>query len=166
MSKEPELPPVRVREAVPADLPAIRGMISTAGLPLDGFDDAAHVLVAEAGGLVVGTVALERHEDGSHGVFLLRSAAVAPAWRGRGVGAALTHAALDHVDAARAEVALLTETAVGYFARFGFSAVDRAALPTALRASPELRGACPASANALLRPVTGARRLGRPHRSP
>lgn len=153
MSAEPEAAPVRVRDAAPADLAVVRRLIATAGLPLDGLDDAAHVLVAEAGGRVVGTVALERHEAGSRPVFLLRSAAVDPTWQGRGVGTALTTAALERVDVARAEAALLTETAADYFPRFGFRAVDRAELPPALGASAELRGACPASAHALLRPV-------------
>jgi amino-acid N-acetyltransferase len=40
----------------------------------------------------------------------------------------------------------------GYFPRFGFRPVDRAALPAALATSAELRGACPASARSLLRP--------------
>jgi amino-acid N-acetyltransferase len=151
-----EVPPVLVREATPADLAAIRNLIAAAGLPLAGLDDAALVLVAAADGAVVGTVALERHGTGSDTVFLLRSAAVAPAWRGRGVGAELTAAALAHVDAAEAPVALLTETAAGYFPPFGFAAVPRDRLPAALAASAELQGACPASARALLRPAVAS----------
>lgn len=152
---DPEVPPATVRDAAPADLPAVRQLVTEAGLPLDGLEDAGHVLVAQAGDVVVGTVALERYGDEGAPVFLLRSAAVDPAWRGRGLGAALTGAALARVDADRAEVALLTETAAGYFPRFGFRLVDRAALPTGLAASAELRGACPESAHALLRPVAG-----------
>jgi amino-acid N-acetyltransferase len=146
--------PVRVREAGPEDRPAVRELIAAAGLPLDGLDDAAPVLVAVAGDLVVGTAALERHGGAPDPVFLLRSAAVDSSWRGRGIGAALTTVALAHVDADHAEVALLTETAAGYFTRFGFRAVERAALPAALGASAELRGACPASAQALVRPAS------------
>jgi amino-acid N-acetyltransferase len=144
---------VLVHEATPADLAAISDLIAAAGLPLAGLDDAALVLRAEEAGALVGTVALERHGTGDATAFLLRSAAVAPAWRGRGLGAALTAAALAHVDAAGAPVALLTETAAGYFPRFGFVPVDRERLPAALAASAELQGACPASARALLRPA-------------
>jgi len=151
-----EAPPVRVREAAPADLPAVHDLVAAAGLPLDGLDDAAHVLVAERAGGVVGVVALERHGNDGRPVFLLRSAAVDAAERERGIGAALVSAALALVDEARGEVALLTETAAGYFPRFGFAAVDRGALPAALAASAELRGACPASAHAFLRPITGS----------
>jgi amino-acid N-acetyltransferase len=153
MSADHDGPPVRVREAAPVDLAAVRTLVADAGLPLDGLDGAAVVLVAEAAGRVVGTVALERHGDGAGPVFLLRSAAVDPAWRGRGIGAALTAAAMDRVDAASAPAALLTETAGGYFPRFGFTAVGRTELPAALGASAQLRGACPTSAQALLRPA-------------
>jgi len=146
-----EGPSVVVREAAPADLPAVHALVAAAGLPLDGLAEAALVLVADAGGAVIGTVALERHGTGRDAAFLLRSAAVDPAWRNRRVGAALTTAALERVDADLAPVALLTETAHEWFPRFGFAAVDRAALPAALQASPELRGACPASARAMLR---------------
>ena len=149
-----EVPPVLVREATPADSAAIRELIAAAGLPLAGWVDAALVLVADAAGVLVGTVALERHGTGTGAAYLLRSAAVAPAWRGRDVGAALTTAALGHVDTTGAPVALLTETAPAYFARFGFADVDRDRLPVALTASAELQGACPASARALLRPPT------------
>ena len=150
-----EVPPVLVHEATPADLAATQDLIAAARLPLAGLEDAALVLVAAAAdGTVVGTVALERHGTGDDTAFLLRSAAVAPSWRGRGIGAELTAAALAHVDAAGAPVALLTETAAGYFPRFGFTAVPRDRLPTDLGASAELQGACPASARALLRPAS------------
>ena len=149
-----EVPPVLVREATPADLAPIHHLIAAAGLPLAGLDDAAHVWVAEVARTIVGTAALERHGTADAPTFLLRSAAVDPAWRGHGVGSALTAAALAHVDDAGAPVALLTETAAGYFPRFGFTAVARDRLPAALAASAELRGACPASAHALLRLFT------------
>jgi amino-acid N-acetyltransferase len=142
---------VTIRPAAAHDGAAVRAVIAAAGLPLDGLDDVALLLVAECDGAVVGTVALERYPAESGTVFLLRSAAVAPHLRGRGIGAALTAAALEQVDAERAPVALLTETAGGWFPRFGFLPVSRAELPEVLAASPELQGACPASARALLR---------------
>lgn len=143
---------VVVRRAAEADAPTVAALVSAAGLPLDGLDDVHAVLVAEDGDRVVGVAALERHGDGAHVAYLLRSVAVDGAARGGGIGAHLTQAALAHVDAEGAPVALLTETADGWFPRFGFVAVERADLPAALAASPELAGACPASARAMLRP--------------
>jgi amino-acid N-acetyltransferase len=146
------VPPVVVREAAPADLPAARRLVERAGLPVDGLDDAT-LLLAEADGRLVGTAALERHGHGAGTAFLLRS--VAAERRDRGVGTALTAAALRRVDAARAPVGLLTETAAAYFTRFGFEPVARDDLPPALAASAELRGACPSTAQAMLRPAAG-----------
>lgn len=80
------------------------------------------------------------------------------------MGAALVTAALATADAeagGTATVALLTETADGYFDRFGFTAVKRDTLPAALAASPELAGACADTARAYLRnsrPPSSARR--------
>lgn len=145
-----------VREAAPADLAVVRDLVSRAGLPVEGLTDAAVTLVADDG-TVVGAIALERHGTGRETVFLLRSAAVDPASRGRGIGALLTAAALERVDEGSAPVALLTETAEAYFPRFGFTLVDRAALPAVLHSSAELRGACPASARAMLRPAHPSR---------
>ena len=145
------VPHVTIRPVTPDDQDAARSLIAGAGLPLDGLDEAALLLVAEADGAVVGTIALERYPTADGPVFLLRSAAVAPEHRGGGIGAALTAAALERADAERAPVALLTETADGWFPRFGFRAVGRDELPEALAASAELRGACPETARALLR---------------
>jgi amino-acid N-acetyltransferase len=142
--------PVVVRAATPADLPAIRALLTSSGLPSDGLES-AEVLVAMAEVRLVGAVALERHGTSQDEAFLLRSAAVATTWRGRGVGAALTAAALERVDEAGAPVGLLTETAATYFPRFGFVPVERVRLPAALAASTQLQGGCPVSAQALLR---------------
>ena len=157
MSVPTGVPPVLVREAGPADLPAVRELLAAADLPLAGLDEAVVVLLAEVEGSVVGTIALERHGAGAAVAFLLRSAAVASACRGRGIGAALAAAALERIDQVGAPVALLTETAADYFARFGFRPIPRQRLPAALEASAELRGACPSSARALLRPARASR---------
>ncbi len=142
---------VRVREAHPEETPEVSRLVREAGLPLDGLEGATLVLVAESQGELVGTIALEEHGSGEGLAYLLRSAAVTPTWRRRGVGRALTWAALAHVDSAGAPAALLTETADGYFTAFGFEPVARDQLPAALMASPQLSGACPISAHALLR---------------
>ncbi len=148
--------PVSVCDADPVDMADVIELVRNARLPLDGLRDAAVILVAKVEGRVVGTVALERHGSGTQLAFLLRSAVVDPAWRGQGIGAALTSAALENVDAAGAQVGLLTETAERYFLRFGFVPVSRGDLPAVLKGSPELRDACPASAHTLLRAPVGA----------
>jgi amino-acid N-acetyltransferase len=124
-------------------------LVTAAGLPTAGLAQAWRTWVAVDRDQLVGTASLERHG----GAYLLRSVAVRDQARGRGIGAQLVRAALAAVDPA-GPVALLTETAAGWFPRFGFHPVDRAALDPAFAASAELAGACPATAQALLRPAS------------
>lgn len=139
-----------IRRAGADDWPAIRGVVSAAGLPLDGLSDSYAVFLADHAGRIVGTAAVERHGDGADFAYLLRSVAVDNGFRHAGIGARLVERALREVGPG-ALVALLTETAADYFPRFGFVPIDRAELPPSLLASRELRGACPDSARILLR---------------
>ena len=136
---------VRIREARPADLGPVEALLKAADLPLDGLGDqfGAGYAVAECDGAIVGVEGIEVH--GGYG--LLRSAAVADAWRGRGVGDALTRERLEWARRrGLGAVYLLTTTAGDYFPRFGFRCAERAAAPDAIRRSREFAEACPASA--------------------
>ncbi len=133
---------------VDGELAAIEALARTQGLPAEvvraAFPDA--YVVARREGAVVGVAALEAH--GASG--LLRTVAVAPAERGRGVGLAVI---ADRLTAARAlrldSVYLLTTTAAPLFRRFGFLDAERASAPAALAASPEFAALCPASATCM-----------------
>ena len=145
-----------VRRAAADDAPAVRALVAGAGLPVAGLNSVWATFVALDGEDIVGTAALERHGPSTEpAAFLLRSVVVSQTHRGAGVGRALVIEALasadDAVAGGVATVALLTETADGYFDRFGFRQVDRAALPPALDASAELAGACPDTARAYRR---------------
>jgi GNAT superfamily N-acetyltransferase len=86
---------------------------------------------------------------------LLRSVAVAPEWRGSGIGRTLVDRVLDEGRAAGIrEVYLLTTTAEQYFPRLGFQCVDRDCVPAAVRASAEFTGACPDSAVVMRKTAT------------
>ena len=140
----PVTPTVAIRSARAADLPAIEHLLDQAGLPRAGV--AGHVedfRIAVTAGGVVATAAIERYPP----YGLLRSVAVDPGQRGRGLGALLTARAIERArTGGLAALYLLTTTADAWFPRFGFRRVDRAALPEALGASEELRGACPETA--------------------
>lgn len=137
-------PRASIRRANPEDWDAIAALLSASNLPLDGARDAVvGFVVAEHDRAIVGCAAIERYG----GVGLLRSVAVAPAERGSGVGIALVERCLaDAREASLSALVLLTTTAERFFPRFGFERIDRSEVPDALRASPELRDACPASA--------------------
>jgi len=138
-----------IRPAGDTDLAAIEELLTQNDLPLDGVREALGTfVVAEADGDLVGVAGLEICCDDA----LLRSVAVSPEWRSRGVGRALvTRAISDAESRGIRALYLLTTTAEGYFPSFGFKSVERADVPEAVRATREFTVACPASAAAMSR---------------
>lgn len=120
-------------------------LLAAAELPRDGLPDQfpESYAVAEAGGALIGSAGIERH--GADG--LLRSVAVAPAWRGRGLGERLVRERLAWAGMQGLRtIYLLTTTAPAYFPRLGFRSAERAGVPAAVQASREFSSICPASA--------------------
>jgi arsenite methyltransferase len=148
-----------LRPATPADVSAARALLEGSGLPTDGLADqfgASYTVAIDAAGAIVGVGGVETH--GGHG--LLRSVAVDAAWRGRGVGEAITRDSIAGAAAAGlAGVYALTTTAADYFPRFGFRPVTRDAVPEPVRASVEFSAACPESADVLHLDLSGGARL-------
>ena len=135
---------IELSGATPADDARIRALLQLAGLPADDVATGRQEYVlAHDGGRLVGTVGLEAVGPDA----LVRSLAVDPRWRGRGVASALHDRVLD---AARRRgvrtLYLLTTTAEAYAARKGFERIDRAEVPPGILALPQFRALCPASA--------------------
>jgi len=138
---------VHVRPATPNDLSAVKDLLAESDLPLDGVSESlGSFVVADRGGKIVGVAGLE--ECGEYA--LLRSAAVAPEWRGRGLGRTLVERAIGNAESAgfRA-IYLLTTTAEKYFPAFGFRETTRDGVPPAVQATAEFTDACPASATVM-----------------
>ena len=137
--------PYTIRPAREDDISRVESALRDSELPLDGLRDqfSDGYAIAEADGELIGVEGIEVH--GNDG--LLRSAAVVAPWRGQGVGDALTR---DRIEWARQRgldsLYLLTTTAGDYFPRFGFTRVDRATAPEAVRRSREFAEACPDTA--------------------
>ena len=129
-------------------------MLEECQLPREGV--AEHLegfLVARNDRTLLGVVGLERYED----IGLLRSLAVSPRARGRGVGSSLVEALIAGARERKiATLYLLTDTAEDFFPRFGFERIPRASLDARLAASAELQGACPETAVAMRLEVSGA----------
>ena len=145
----PSHPPVRagwiLRPAQPGDLAAVRSLLASCSLPVDGVADQfdAGYVVAEQAGAIVGVAGVERH--GRYG--LLRSVAVAPAWRSGGVGSALVLDRLQWSDETGLEALfLLTTDASRYFHRHGFRVAARESAPVEIQRSREFSEMCPSSA--------------------
>ncbi len=141
---------ISIRSAQAHDLAIVQRLLSAAHLPTDGleeqFGDA--YAIAECDGQAIGAEGIEIYGEAG----LLRSAVVDPAWRGKGVGDALTQDRLRWAtERGLREVWLLTTTAADYFPRFGFERTARDTAPEAMQRSREFAEACPASAVAMRR---------------
>ena len=148
------MPAYTFRGASAADWPLVSDLLAASKLPLAGAaDHLSHFILAFEGDALAGCAGLEVYGHAA----LLRSVAVAPSERGKGLGLALVDRALNHARAAGiVDVILLTETAAHFFPRFGFETITRDEAPESVRASVEFKGACPASA-AVMRLGLGAR---------
>jgi amino-acid N-acetyltransferase len=131
-----------IRPAATADLAAIEGLLTASGLPTDGVADSLDgFLVAEHEGTLVGVVGVE---DCCREYGLLRSTAVAPEWRGHGVGRRLVARAIAEAEARGTKALyLLTMTAERYFPSFGFVPTSRDRVPAEVRATTEFSSLCP-----------------------
>ena len=136
-----------IQAAEPRDLPAVRRLLETQHLPLDGIDEhVSTMVVAKTGSEVVGAAAVELYADGA----LLRSVVVDPLVQGQGLGHRLSEAALSIAKDRGTQTAfLLTTTAERFFPKLGFEPIVRDDVPASVQASIEFRSACPASAKVM-----------------
>jgi N-acetylglutamate synthase-like GNAT family acetyltransferase len=140
-----------LRPATHDDLPRVQALLTENKLPLDGVAGCLECfVVAEHDGTLVGVAGTERCGAGEYA--LLRSVAVADAWKGKGLGRALVTRAIADAEARGAQALyLLTTTAEHYFPSFGFRQTERATVPAAVQATAEFASACPASAVVMMR---------------
>ena len=139
-----------ITTATDAQRADVQFLLLDAGLPTAGLADAQTLIVAVDDGKVVGSVAVERHQDEAGTAYLLRSLAVRPEVRRAGLGQQLVAAALSTVEPGQ-RVGLLTDTAADFFRRLQFDPVAWDELPTALNQSAELSVVCSTTAQAMLR---------------
>jgi amino-acid N-acetyltransferase len=129
-------------------LPEILELLEVCQLPKEGL--ATHLsktLVAQRGSEIVGCSALEVYQE----LALLRSVAVKPSFRKRGLGLKLTRAALDLARESQVtNVYLLTETASTFFSKLGFVQVPRSDVPENIKHSVEFTTLCPKTATVMM----------------
>ncbi len=135
---------IELRCSTVADDECLRAFLDAAGLPSADVEAGRqeYLLACDAGHLI-GSIGLELvGEDG-----LLRSLAVVPEWRGRGIAGRLHEAVLGlaHLRNART-LYLLTTTAGSYAAKKGFEPLPRTEVPPAILGLAQFRALCPATA--------------------
>jgi amino-acid N-acetyltransferase len=139
---------IRIRPATHEDLNAVQTLLQQASLPLEGVADffPGNYAIGETNDGIVAAIGVERYGD--HG--LLRSAVVAEAQRGTGLGSQLTR---DRIEWCRSQqlsaVYLLTTTAAPFFERMGFERIERGDVPAEVQQAPEFASICPSSATVM-----------------
>lgn len=136
-----------------SDLRAAQQLLAAMDLPyadLATLSDLTLVGMHSAGELVA-MAGIEGHAQ----IGLLRSLAVAPAYRQQGLASQLV-AHLEQLarQQGRHTLYLLTTSAEAFFARHGYQAIAREAAPPALRQTNQFSTLCPASARILSKPLT------------
>ncbi len=154
----------QTQPARPDDLPLIRQLLQDCELPYEDLtaEHLPHFLVMRIGSLLpesdlnrsktqlLGVVGLE--PCGRNG--LLRSLAVAPAYRGQNLGEVLVgelEVKARHAGIGRLYV--LTTTAANRFRQWGYEVADRASAPAQIQQTTEFQSLCPASAVCLSKPL-------------
>lgn len=142
-------PGVVLRAARLDDLEEIYHLLRVSGLPHEGVREAlSSFVVAESEDAVVGVAGLEVRCQNA----LLRSVAVAPEWRSRGLGRSLVERIIAEAEARGIHALyLLTTTAERYFPSFGFQPIAREQVPDDVRATSEFQSGCPATATVMAR---------------
>jgi amino-acid N-acetyltransferase len=128
-------------------------LLAAAQLPTEDLTTAhcEHFFFAGSATEPTGLVGLELFGN----VALLRSLVVAPDKRGTGEGAALLRHAEDHARARGVETLyLLTTTAESFFSKHGYQRAPRDSAPSAIRATREFSGICPASSAFMMRQLS------------
>jgi N-acetylglutamate synthase-like GNAT family acetyltransferase/SAM-dependent methyltransferase len=125
------------------DISAIEALLAESELPADVESHLADFLVARHRERVVGSIGMEPR--GSDALF--RSLAVAPAYRGLGLGRRL-YEALEELAGRRGveRAYLLTNTIESLADSWGYRRLDRDQVPPAIRETSEFRGGCCATA--------------------
>ncbi len=132
---------VTIGPAKPGDAAGIEAFLAEQGLPGGGVAELiADFIVARDDGRLVGTVGLDRVGE----TAFLRSLAVAPAHRGRGLGRRLAAEALDRaVRKGLGRVFLLALASPDLFRSMGFEIVERGDFPEGFPEQEALaRGLC------------------------
>lgn len=135
----------RFRTSHSGDKENIRSLLELSKLPTEVLEtNRASFYVAEQEGTIVGIAAFEFYD----GDALLRSVAIVPKLRDKGIGSQLVEFMEDEARNRQVKsIVLLTETARTFFERKGYRVVERGSISNkALAASSEFVYACSDSA--------------------
>jgi amino-acid N-acetyltransferase len=131
---------------------AAKALLAAAGLPTADLaaEHFTHFIAAGPAQAPEALIGLQPCGD----VALLRSLVVSPAACGKGYGGALVAEIEAYAQQLGVrELYLLTNSAESFFSRRGYSSVERAGVPEAIRQTAEFSSLCPASAVCMHKPI-------------
>jgi len=144
---------ISYQAATADDRQTIEALLDAERLPSADLETSGVALIAaKMRDRVVGCVGVESHGDAG----IIRSLAVAPEYRGRGIARSLVSRAEALASGGGVRcLYLLTEGAVEFWSRIGYVAVPRTESPPAVRASAEFSSLCSVSATCMRHPLEG-----------
>ena len=130
------------------DLGEVKTLLAACGLPTSDLRSDGLFLAARENGQLCGVAGMEPLGTSA----LLRSVAVHPDWRRKGIARALCDAIMRHArEQGVRRLFLLTTDAGSYFHKLGFTRTERDALPAEVRATTQFKETCPQTAIAMAR---------------
>lgn len=141
-----------VKLATEEDLPAINTLLASEGLPTsDIVLDIVHIYMFHDQDDLVGLTGLETFKK----YALLRSVAVTKDFKNKGLGREIVHKTILKAKKMGMEhLYLLTTSAEGFFAQFGFRKIDRELAPSHIKSTREFRELCDKTAAFMMLDVT------------
>lgn len=135
---------MKFRKALVQDISKIDALLQGAQLPIEGYKDfLENFMVCEKQGTLIGVAGFENYGQ----IGLVRSFAVAPDFRGTGIGRNLYEKVESEAVQKQLQMLyLLTETASAFFQKFGYEIIDRQTAPKEIRMTSEFQELCPDSA--------------------
>ncbi|MFZ2456058.1 MAG: arsenic resistance N-acetyltransferase ArsN2 [Candidatus Altiarchaeia archaeon] len=129
-----------IRKARQTDLDDILSLLGMVDLPGEGVsENLENFFVCMHDRTIIGCIGLRiRGKSG-----LMRSLAVSPEHRGKGIGNALIRKIFSYAkDNKISDLYLLTTTAEEYYARYGFARIQRDAVDPHMLDAPEFKSVC------------------------
>ncbi|RJF71456.1 GNAT family N-acetyltransferase [Deinococcus cavernae] len=128
---------IKIRQALPTDLPVVVDLLERTGLHTSSvtLDEGCTYWIADLDGRPAGCIGLEQGQ----GASLIRSTAVLPAMRSRGLGRALVLSALTHASLRGDRIVYLFSSEAGdYWKRYGFVPAEVGEIEAALPHAPQV----------------------------
>ena len=137
-----------IRSATHLDFSEVCNLLELQNLPTADLPTSlAHFLVEEMDGRIVGSIGLELYGTAA----LLRSMAVSPSHRNKGIASKLVSQLIIAAGEKRVRsIYLITNTAELYFKKRGFVQISKDEVENEVLASGEFNGLCPASSTVMM----------------